>query len=463
MLLERFESEGLSQFSYLIGYGRQAVVIDPRRDFDIYVKIAEKKGLKITDIFETHRNEDYLTGSRDLGEITKANVWHADSHLDYKYGKPAKGGKKWRIGRLKLQAIHTPGHTLGSMSYILYDTEGFPWMIFTGDTLFAGDVGRVDLYGPEKTREMANMLYDTIFEKILPLGDEVIVCPAHGSGSLCGNVIVDRPLTTIGIEKKHNPILKNTERDKFILKTAKELEKPPYFKKMEELNLNPPSLLAIPPVLPLTANQFDKEAENSIILDSRTETDFCASHIPNSIYIWPYGISKYAGWFLSYTKPIILVCYENDLNKISRYLARLGFDNIKGYLSGGMHSWLMRGKEVRRIKTIRAKELCSMLDVKEKVWILDVRNIEEVEESGTIPNSHNINILELSERLESIPYNENIVIYCGSGMRSTLAASILENEVLERKRIKITAFMGGIYAWKAEKCPVERKKGNDGG
>jgi len=451
MLFERFESEGLFHFSYLIGYGRQAVVIDPRRDCDIFIHVAEKNGFKITDILETHRNEDYVVGSKELSKITKANVWHADSHLDYKYGKPVKDGKKWRIGRLKLQAIHTPGHTLGSMSYLLHDPEGNPWMIFTGDTLFAGDVGRVDLLGLEKAEEMAGMLYDSIFNEILPLGDGVIINPAHGSGSVCGGSIIDRPWTTIGIEKKHNPKLQYTDRREFISKTAKELEKPPYFKMMEKLNLDPPLLGRKPVPDPLTANQFANEVNKSIVLDTRAETDFCIFHIPNSIYIWPHGLSTYAGWFLEYDKPILLLCYEHEVEKIIRYLIRLGFDNIKGYLSGGMHSWLTRGKQIQKTDSIPSKELCEKIDKKESLWILDVRTKEEFEDFGRIPNAHHINLIELPEKIDSIPTDEKIFIYCGSGMRSTLAASILENNGFEN----ITVVMGGIYAWKTNKCPME--------
>ena len=181
MLFERIESEGLAHYSYLVGDQREAVVFDPRRDCEVYVERAYEQGLAIKHVLETHRNEDYLIGSVELAERTDAEIWHADSQLQYRYGRPAEDGQTWKVGRLEVRAIHSPGHTPGSMSYLLHDPEGEPWVVFTGDALFAGDVGRVDLLGMDRAEELAAQLYDTIFGKLLPLGDGVIVCPAHGA------------------------------------------------------------------------------------------------------------------------------------------------------------------------------------------------------------------------------------------------------------------------------------------
>jgi hydroxyacylglutathione hydrolase len=172
MLFERIESEGLAHYSYLIGDQGQAVVIDPRRDCGVYVDAAERSGFHIATILETHRNEDYAIGSGELASRTGAEIWHADAQLDYQYGQPVEDGQTWSVGRLEVRALHTPGHTPGSMSYLLHDPDGTPWMVFTGDALFAGDVGRMDLLGADRLEEMAHALYASLFETLLPLGDE---------------------------------------------------------------------------------------------------------------------------------------------------------------------------------------------------------------------------------------------------------------------------------------------------
>jgi hydroxyacylglutathione hydrolase len=174
MLFERIVSKGLTHYSYLIGDKNEAIVIDPRIDCDIYLKMAFAEGMRITHILETHRNEDYLIGSHGLANQTGAQIWHADNQLDYRYGVGAKDGQKWKIARLEIEAVQTPGHTPGSMSYLLKDTSGISWVIFTGDALFAGDVGRIDLLGKDRAKEMASLLYDSIFGKLLPLGDHVL-------------------------------------------------------------------------------------------------------------------------------------------------------------------------------------------------------------------------------------------------------------------------------------------------
>ncbi len=243
MLFQRIEVPGLAHYSYIAGDGTEAVVIDPRRDCRIYDRIARSSRMSVRHILETHRNEDYVAGSRELAELTGAEIWHADSELDYSYGSPVRDGQIWEAGSLKVQAIATPGHTPGSMSYLLHDQEGHPWICFTGDCLFAGDAGRVDLMGMDKAEEMAGMLYSSIFSRLLPLGDGVLVCPAHGPGSVCGSGITARTITTMGLERKHNPRLQHDNRRAFIETMVEEQERPPYFRKMEKLNLEGPPLL----------------------------------------------------------------------------------------------------------------------------------------------------------------------------------------------------------------------------
>jgi hydroxyacylglutathione hydrolase len=192
LLLERIVSAGLAHYSYLVGDKNQALVIDPRRDVDVYLKMATEAGMRIAHVLETHRNEDYFVGSMELAGRTGAQVWHADVQWEYQYGQPVTAGQKWKVGRLEVEAIATPGHTPGSMSYLLRDPSGIPWMLFCGDTLFAGEVGRIDLMGKDLAAENAGLLYESLFKRLLPLGDEVILCPAHGSGSVCGELIAEQ-------------------------------------------------------------------------------------------------------------------------------------------------------------------------------------------------------------------------------------------------------------------------------
>ena len=200
MIFRRFVSEGLAHYSYLIGDQDRAAVIDPRRDCGEIIEAAVAGGMAITHVLETHRNEDYVTGSIELSSRTGAVVLHsAHDDLPYQYGEPIREGDSIQIGRLRLVALHTPGHTPGHMSYVLYEASGAPWMVFTGDTLFAGEVGRTDFLGVENLDKMTGLLYDSLFDKILPLGDGVIVCPAHGAGSVCGSGIADRFWTTVGL------------------------------------------------------------------------------------------------------------------------------------------------------------------------------------------------------------------------------------------------------------------------
>src|SRR4030042_268203 len=236
MIFERIKSEGIAHNSYLIGSQSDAAVIDPRRDCQIYVDLARRNGLRIRHILETHRNEDYVIGSVELNLLTGAGIYHGPG-LDWKYGNTLRDGQEFKIGTLRVTAIHTPGHTDESMSYALADLSsgGATVMVFTGDALFVNDVGRTDLYGPENAPGLALALYDSLFTKLLPLGDEVILCPAHGAGSVCGMHIGDRDESTLGIEKEQNPVLQLKFKNDFIkYKVAENPERPYYFRKMEE-------------------------------------------------------------------------------------------------------------------------------------------------------------------------------------------------------------------------------------
>jgi hydroxyacylglutathione hydrolase len=452
MLFERVESEGLAHYSYIFGHNKEAFVIDPRRDIDVYLWLASRKGYNIKYIFETHRNEDYVVGSRELSEKTGAEIFHADSQLNYKYGNEVSDGQEWRVGSYKIESIYSPGHTEGSMSYLLFEPGGSPWVLFTGDALFAGDVGRVDLLGKDKMKEMADMLYDTIFHKFLSLGDGVIICPAHGSGSVCGGEIADRIWSTVGLEKKLNPKLQFTEKNDFIKNISKDLEKPYYFKQMEKYNLEgAPILGSLPLPTPLSPGDFAKKIENSVVLDSRMELGFATAHIPGSLSIWKDGIPNFAGWFLPYNKPILLVNETDDPLPVVRLLVRLGYDDIAGYLTGGMLAWHTSGMDSESIETIRVQDLCHLLDKGEEVVILDVRSEEEINKKGRIPNALSITITQLYEKIDEVPKKKPVYVFCGSGLRSMIAASLLKKEGWGNLKVAL----GGLAGWNSNTCPVD--------
>lgn len=457
MLLERIVSTGLAHYSYLVGDRNQALVIDPRRDVDVYLKMASEAGMRIAHVLETHRNEDYFVGSMQLAGRTGAEVWHADGEWDYQYGKPVTAGQKWKVGRLEVEALATPGHTPGSMSYLLRDPAGIDWMLFSGDTLFAGEVGRIDLLGKDRASEMAGLLYESLFARLLPLGDEVILCPAHGSGSVCGESIAERLWTSIGLEKKHNARLQAKSKEQFVASILKSQpqDMPPYFRRMEKVNLEGRPILGVmPSPRPLDAQSFSALSQRSQILDIRQEVSFAAAHVPVSQSIWLDGLASFAGWFLSYEQPILLVGEGNSIENATAILLRLGYDDIAGFLAGGMLSWHMSGLPSQAIRTITVQELCRRLDEGEPSWILDVRSESELERDGKIDGAQHIHITSIAKRMEEVPVERDVYIFCGSGMRSMVAASFLEARGWRR----LAVILGGMAGWRSRRCPIEKTK-----
>lgn len=449
MLFERIESEGLAHFSYILGDQNEAVVIDPRRDCDIYIEVAASRGMKITHILETHRNEDYVIGSIELSHRTGAAIWHADPELKYAYGIPAAPGQTWKAGRLTIEAMSTPGHTPGSLSYVLYDPGGVLWMIFTGDCLFAGDVGRVDLLGTDQVGTLAGLLYDSIFQRIIPLGDSVIVCPAHGSGSVCGTSISDRIWTTIGIERIHNPRLRIKDRMEFVRLAAAEGERPPYFRRMEVLNLTGAPLPRLPEPSPLGPVEFADAARGAVVIDTRSELAFSAAHVPGAQFLWLEGLASFAGWFLPYDRTLLLISDPGTLKQATRMLVRIGYDDVKATLAGGMLAWHMAGQRSESIATITVQELCRRLDRGENPHILDVRSADEIARAR-IPGAQEIHVTMLIDRMIEVPKDRTAYIFCGSGMRSMVAASLLKRNGWE----DLTVVLGGLAGWKSAACPL---------
>ena len=451
MILEIIKSEGLAHKSYFIGSKGKAAVIDPRRDCDSYVSYSIKQDMQITHIFETHINEDYVTGSRELSRRVEAQIYHG-KNPEYNYGNTINQGDKFMIGDIELEVIKTPGHTVESISLLLKDREvsNDAYMIFTGDALFAGEVGRTDLYGDEKSEKMAGILYESLHEKILPLGDHVLIFPAHGSGSVCGKDIRESEFTTIGYEKKTNQALQKSKKEFIEAKLNEKMAKAPYFKKMEEYNRGEaPILCRLPYLHPLTVKEFKEHFGAAQLVDVRTAASFAGGHIPGAMNIWKHGLTYFAGWMLNYEDPIIIIDESNEhLDQIRRFLVRIGYDNVFGYLSGGFTSWSNSGEEIEKVDSWSVHELKEH-QMDESIFILDVREIGEYEE-GYIEGAHHIYVGDLKKHLDEVPEDKYIVVYCDTGNRASIAASVLKINGYKQ----VANVLGSIRAWKAAGFPL---------
>jgi len=452
MICEKIVSEGLSHNSYLVGADGAAAVIDPRRDCAVYREIAERHGMAITHIFETHRNEDYCIGSLELAEMTGATILHG-AQMDFAYGTPVRDGDEFPVGPLITRVLETPGHTDESISLVLIDpaVSPDPYLVFTGDILFAGDVGRTDFF-KDRRDEMAGKLYDAIWKKIVPLGDGVIVYPAHGAGSACGGRISDHPLTTIGYERRTNPVLQ-LDREAFIRKkTTEHHYLPPYFAMMEQYNqFGTPPLAGRQGMRPLTPAEVAEAAgEGALIVDLRGPEAFAGGHVPGSFNIWLNGLSSYLGYFASYDRPIIFVDeFNRSLRSAEAQALRIGFDMITGYLGGGMAVWNKSGRSIGRCGT------CSVGEVDlhaEGQFILDVRDIRNRIAAGAIPGSRHVYAGHIERDLALIPEDRHILVYCDAGFKGSLAASVLLRNGYEQ----VTNMLGGMAAWKNAGLPVEK-------
>lgn len=452
MIFERIKAEGLAHNSYFVGSGGSAAVIDPRRDCEVYVDLARRHSLRIRYIFETHRNEDYIVGSLELENATGAEVYHG-AGLDWKYGNTLKEGQEFTVGSLKLTSIPTPGHTDESTSYALADlSTGATIMVFTGDALFVGETGRTDLYGAGEVPRLASDLYDSIFGRILPLGGGVILCPAHGAGSVCGINIADRDESTLGIERTSNPALQVRSKDEFVsLKMAEKPERPYYFSQMEKYNLEGAPLLGgigLPP--PLSPAEFRVEMERgAVVVDTREPASFGGAHIRGSYSIWLGGLPVFPGWLLSYSQPVLLVLEDDSyLERAYRYLIRIGYDRVVGFLRGGIEAWYNAGLSIEKLALLSVHELKGSLE-RGGLTLLDVRDLNEWK-SGHVAGAVHIFVGYLESRLAEIPRDEPVAVMCSVGNRASIGASVLRRAGFS----KVYNVLGSMKAWLAAGYPV---------
>jgi hydroxyacylglutathione hydrolase len=445
MILERITSKGLAHFSYLVGSDGEGAVIDPRRDCGIYVERARRLGMRIRYVFETHRHEDFVTGSVDLSRITGSTILHGPG-TPFAFGSTVYDGQEFALGKIRLKALHTPGHTVESMSYALYDTTAgnAAVAVFTGDTLFANGVGRADLEGP--VPEMAGLLYDSITGRLIPLGDGAAVFPAHGEGSVCGIGIGKRTVSSIGVERALNPALQ-VSREEFVRQRIEERhELPAYFKNVEKWNTDgPPPMEGPPRPAPLRAEEISARLhQDALVVDVRTPAAFSAAHIGGSYSLWLDGLASFAGFVLPVSAPVLLVAERlEDADRAARYLLRMSYDRIEGYLHGGLETWYAAGYTCESVPFLPVRDLAQYLSEGRRVTVLDVRSIREWE-SGHIEGALHIPAGQLERRTAEVPGDGPIATICGTGNRSSFASSILRR----RGFTDVHTVLGGMTAWR---------------
>jgi len=446
MWFERIVSEGLAHNSWIFGTGGVAAVVDPRRDCEAYLDLAREHDAVITYIFETHRNEDYVSGGPELAARSGAQIFHG-ARMAFHFGTPVRDGDRFMLGTLAVRILETPGHTEESITIVVADTgvSDEPYLVFSGDTLFSGDIARTDFFGEERKVEMAAAIYDSITGKILPLGKGAILCPAHGAGSVCGGDIADLPISTIGFEERTNPQLLIT-KEEFVAKRITESPYlPPYFRQMEQVNRDSPPLLgSVPAPRPLQPAEVQEMIRSGCqLVDIRSPTAFAGGHIPGSISIWREGLPAFAGWVLDYSRPIVVIDDFNcEIPRALPHFVRLGYDNVTGWLAGGFPAWFRAALPVETTGACTVQELFQKLGKKD-LFLLDVRDIKKRMTQGHIPGSHHIYVGELPEHINEIPKDRPIYVYCDAGYKGSLAASLLAMRGYD----KVTNVLGGMQAW----------------
>jgi hydroxyacylglutathione hydrolase len=444
MFIKQLYTGCLSEAAYYIESNGEAAVIDPLRDIDEYLVLANERKATIKYIFETHFHADFVSGHLDLSKAAGAPIVFGPGTETKFPVHIAKDGEKFKIGSLTIEVLHTPGHTLESSCYLLKDKNEKNYCVFTGDTLFVGDVGRPDLAQKKDEitmTELAGMMYESLQKKIMPLEDEVIVYPAHGPGSSCGKNMGPETFSTIGQEKKFNYALQQKTKNDFIQAVTDGLEAPPEYFPVNA-RINKEGYDNIDEVVKKGTKQLSIQEfknlinQDAIILDTRKADAFTLGFIPSSINIGLDGrFAEWAGTLLSFDRIILLVT-ENDKEKESVIrLARVGFDKISGCLTGGFENWKNAGEEIDIIINVEPDELAMDIPFDDKLVIIDVRKPNEFAE-GHINGAVNIPLAEMTDlgKMAFINEEDNLYIHCSAGYRSVIAASLLKNQGIHNLR-----------------------------
>ena len=434
MIIEQIYTDCLSQASYFIESNGESAVIDPLRDIGVYLKKAEKRNSKIKYIFQTHFHADFISGHLNLSKKSKAPIVYGPN-ADPKYDCIiSEDMQSFIIGDVKIQVIHTPGHTLESSSFLLIDQYNNQHSIFTGDTLFLGDVGIPDVaqrYQGISKEKLAEMLYESINNRIKPLNDDIIIYPGHGAGSACGKNMMKETVDTLSNQKKVNYSLNGTlSKSEFVKELTTNLPVPPHYFP-SNVKLNREGYLGIDEILfknfkNLKANYVNEKIKNSdvIVLDTRKSSEYSSEHIPGSIFIGLDG--RFAPWvgeiLKNINQEIILIVEKGREKEALTRLSRVGFDNCLGFLEYGLESWIENGFETQSIKNISPDKFVNIIN---DVKVLDVRNESEIN-SSSLNNSIKIPLKTLEFNLNKLDQNNKYYIHCAGGYRSMIAASIMK-------------------------------------
>src|SRR6266700_794202 len=450
--IEHFYLGCLAHASYLVESDGVAAVIDPQRNVHIYLEAAKQKNLKIEHVIETHLHADFVSGHHELAERTGARIYLGEGSGATFLHTAVKDGDSIQFGQCRFDFLQTPGHTLESICIAMTDFNDHarPRAVFTGDTLFVGDVGRPDLSRDHTPQELAAMLYRSLHDKLLKLPDETEIFPAHGAGSLCGRQMGSERSSTIGNERRFNYALQARSCDEFVrLLTDGMPSRPEYFIRDVEMNRQGATALdSIPPPVPVRApDVFRLQAEGAVVLDTRPAMEFAVAHVPGSMHLGLSG--QYASWaarILGLDKRIILVGEDADhLRESQLRMARVGIENVQAYLEDGIAGWIDGGYELDYIPQISVQEFTDLLGrEKDNIAILDVREQAEVN-GGAMEHSVRIPLGQLRDRTAELDRSKLLVVHCKSGYRSSIATSILRRAGFR----DIANLTGGFDAWQA--------------
>lgn len=444
MYIKQLYTGCLSEAAYYVESEGEAAIVDPLRDIDVYLQLARERNTRIKYIFETHFHADFVSGHIDLAKATGATIVYGPRTETKFPVHVAKDGERFSIGALSLEVLHTPGHTLESTCYLLKDEAGQDHCVFTGDTLFVGDVGRPDLAQKDEQltmNDLAGMLYDSLQAKILPLGNEVIVYPAHGPGSACGKNLGPDTSSTIGTEKETNYALRAESREAFIKAVTEGLDAPPQYFPINA-QINKEGYESLDSVLeqglrPLDIPAVKQALENDmVLLDTRPAASFTKGFIPGSIFIGLEGrFAEWAGSLLPFNRPLIIVAEAGKEKEALIRLARVGFSQMKGYVNGGFEAWQAAGEPIDMIIDVEADELAMDLPFDDKLLVLDVRKPAEYAD-GHVKDAVNMPLNDMTDpgTMAILEEDQNIYVHCAGGYRSVIAASLLKRQGIHNLR-----------------------------
>ena len=451
MFVQQLYTGCISESAYYIESSGVAAIIDPLRDIDAYLQLAKQRNATIKYIFETHFHADFVSGHLDLAAATGASIVYGPNTVTKFEVTVAKDNQVFEIGDITLQVLHTPGHTLESSCYLLKDEAGKDHAVFTGDTLFVGDVGRPDLAQKDNEitiEELAGMLYDSLHEKIMPLANDVIVYPAHGAGSSCGKNLGSETFSTIGIQKQTNYALQPQTKEDFIIAVTDGLTAPPQYFPINA-KINKEGYESLDTVLAnglkaLTVVNFKEQITTfePVILDTRNANLFTQGFIPGSVSIGLEGrFAEFAGTILPFDKAILLVCEPGTEKESIVRLARVGFENMIGHVAGGFDAWAKAGEPLDLIIDVEADELAMDIPFDPNMVIVDVRKTSEFDK-GHIKEALTIPLDELIDpaSMANFDDNQNIYIHCAGGYRSVIASSLIKRQGIHNIRNVVGGF-----------------------